>query len=100
MAFTPKLMYKGRPLVRCKRDIYYGSQGDPFVIYMRVLTTKEEAGVQVADRIQITLLSTDTSKSPTERIQQQSVKNGLWSALEIGTIWLERSKPAPKGSRR
>lgn len=99
MAFTPKLMYKGRPLVRCKKDIYYGSLADPYVIYMRVLTTKEEAGAQVADRIQITLLSTDTSKSPTERMKQQSVKNGLWSALELGTIWLEKSNPAPGAAR-
>lgn len=100
MAFTPKLMYKGRPLVRCKKDIYYGSQGDPYVIYMRVLTTKEEAGAQVADRIQVVLLSTDTSKSPTERMEKQSVKNGLWNALEVGTIWLEKANPAPKSARR
>ena len=25
MAYTPKLTYKGRPLVRCGNDIYYGS---------------------------------------------------------------------------
>ena len=48
MAFTPKLTYKGRPLVRCKNDIYYGSLSDPYVIFMQVLTSKEENGVQVA----------------------------------------------------
>ena len=63
MAFTPKLTYKGRPLVRCKNDIYYGSLSDPYVIFMQVLTSKEENGVQVADRIHVTLLSTDTTKS-------------------------------------
>ena len=78
MAFTPKLTYKGRPLVRCKNDIYYGSLSDPYVIFMQVLTSKEENGVQVADR-------------PIERMKKQSDKNGLWSALEIGTIWLEKS---------
>ena len=91
MAFTPKLTYKGRPLVRCKNDIYYGSLSDPYVIFMQVLTSKEENGVQVADRIHVTLLSTDTTKSPIERMKKQSDKNGLWSALEIGTIWLEKS---------
>ena len=29
MAYTPKLTYKGRPLVRCGNDIYYGSMSDP-----------------------------------------------------------------------
>jgi|GEM_PF-4351217 len=48
MAFTPKLKYKGRPLVRCKNEIYYGNFSDPFVIYMQVLTTKEDHGVQTA----------------------------------------------------
>ena len=50
--------------MRCKNDIYYGSLSDPYVIFMQVLTSKEENGVQVADRIHVTLLSTDTTKAP------------------------------------
>lgn len=91
MAFTPKLTYKGRPLVRSKNDIYYGNLGDPYVIFMQILTTKEENGVQMADRIHVTLLSTDTTKSPIERMVKQSDKNGLYNALDIGVIWLERA---------
>ncbi len=41
MAFTPSLTYKGRPLVRCGNDIYYGSMHDPYVVYLQVLTTKK-----------------------------------------------------------
>ncbi len=100
MAFTPKLTYKGRPLVRCDKDIYYGSLSDPYVIFMQVLTTKEENNMQVVDRVHVTLLSTDTTKSPIERMKKQSEKRGLWSALEIGTIWLEKeeqsAQKAPK----
>lgn len=91
MAFTPKLTYKGKPLVRCKNDIYYGNLADPYVIFMQVLTSNEENGVRVADRIHVTLLSTDTTKSPIERMARQSDKYGLWSALEIGSIWLEKA---------
>ncbi|WP_367925764.1 hypothetical protein [uncultured Ruthenibacterium sp.] len=91
MAFTPKLTYKGKPLVRCKNDIYYGNLADPYVIFMQVLTSKEENGVRIADRIHVTLLSTDTTKSPIERMARQSDKYGLWSALEIGSIWLEKA---------
>ena len=91
MAFTPKLTYTGKPLVRCKNDIYYGNLADPYVIFMQVLTSKEENGVRVADRIHVTLLSTDTTKSPIERMARQSDKYGLWSALEIGSIWLEKA---------
>src|SRR5699024_5079512 len=48
MAYTPKLTYKGRPLVRCGNDIYYGSLKEPYVVYLQVLTTKKEKGVDVA----------------------------------------------------
>ena len=44
MAYTPKLTYKGRPLVRCGNDIYYGSLKEPYVVYLQVLTTKKEIG--------------------------------------------------------
>ncbi|MEG2842618.1 MAG: hypothetical protein RR900_03960, partial [Ruthenibacterium sp.] len=80
-----------RPLVRSKNDIYYGNLADPYVIFMQVLTTKEENGAQIADRIHVTLLSTDTTKSPIERMVKQSDKTGLWPALEFSTIWLERA---------
>lgn len=91
MEFTPKLTYKGRPLVRSKNEIYYGNLTDPYVIFMQILTTKEENGVQVADRVHVVLMSTDASKPLPERVVRQSAKNGLYSALDIGNIWLERA---------
>jgi hypothetical protein len=53
MAFTPSLTYKGRPLVRCGNDIYYGSMHDPYVVYLQVLTTKKEGNADVADKVHI-----------------------------------------------
>ena len=91
MEFTPKLTYKGRPLVRSKNEIYYGNLTDPYVIFMQILTTKEENGVQVADKVYVVLMSTDASKPLPERVVRQSAKNGLYSALDIGNIWLERA---------
>ena len=72
MAYTPKLTYKGRPLVRCGNDIYYGSMKEPFVVYLQVLSTKKENGVDVADKVHIVLLSTDESKPLPERIARQA----------------------------
>ncbi len=91
MPFTPELMYKGRPLVRSKNDIYYGDLSEPYVIFMQILTTKEENGKTVPNRVHVTLLSTDTSLSPIERMVKQSDKVGLYNALDIGAIWLERA---------
>ncbi len=88
MAFNPKLTYKGRPLVRCGRDIYYGNPTDPYIIYLQVLNTKEEHNVKVADKVHIVLLSTDTSKTLPERIVRQANKAGLFTALAFGDIML------------
>ena len=88
MAFTPKLTYKGRPLVRCGKDIYYGSPSDPYIVYLQVLNTKEDKGVQIADKVHIVLLTTDTSKPLPERIVRQANKAGLFTALAFGDIML------------
>lgn len=89
MAYTPKLTYKGRPLVRCGNDIYYGSMTDPYIIYMQVLSNKQENGVEVADKVHIVLLSTDDSKPLPERIVRQANKVGLYNALSFGDIMLQ-----------
>ena len=90
MAFTPKLTYKGKPLVRCGNEIYYGSLADPYVIFMQILTTRKEDGDDMVDKIHVMLMSTDSSKPLSERVIRQSSKTGLYTALEIGNMWLER----------
>lgn len=88
MAFSPKLTYKGRPLVRCGNDIYYGNMTDPYIVYLQILNTRKENGVDVADKVHIILLSTDDSKTLPERIVRQANKAGLFNALSFGDIML------------
>ena len=57
MPFTPKLTYKGKPLVRKDNELYYGRMTDPYVLRMQIQTTK----------------------------------NGLYNALDIGSIWLQKA---------
>ena len=89
MAYTPKLTYKGRPLVRCGNDIYYGSLKDPYVLYLQVLTTRTEKDVDVAATVHLVLLSTDESKPLPERIVRQANRVGLFNALSFGDIMLQ-----------
>ena len=49
MAFTPKLTYKGKPLVRKDNELYYGNMTDPYVLYLQITTTKPVGDQQVAD---------------------------------------------------
>ena len=91
MPFTPHLTYKGKPLVRKDNELYYGRMTDPYVLYLQVLTTKKENGQDVADKIHLMLLSTDLTKPPQERVMRRTTKNGLYTALDIGGIWLEKA---------
>ena len=88
---TPFLMYKGRPLVRSGNVLYYGSMAEKYVIMMQILTTKDANDMKMAEKIQIQLLSTDESLRMKDRIIKKSEKVGLYNAMDIGSIWLERA---------
>lgn len=75
------LMYKGKPLVREKNVIVYGDMEDKFYLFLMILTEKDS----MPDSILIQVLGTDG------KIVKQGQKNGLYNALELGTIWLERA---------
>ena len=41
MAEEKFLEYKGRPLVRAGKQIYYGSLNDPYVVYLTIKNSNE-----------------------------------------------------------
>lgn len=85
------LMYKDKPLVRKGNTIYYGNMSDKFVIMFQILSTKDLDGLSVADRVSVQLINTDPNVRPHDRIAQKTEKKGLYSAMDIGKIWLERA---------
>jgi len=88
---SPFWLYKGHPLVRCGDTIYYGSLADPFVVMLKIATTKEVKGLQVADKVNVWLMNTDPDLNPMECIQQRCERRGLYNAIDIASIWLERA---------
>lgn len=91
MADKPFLQYRGKPLVRRGNTLYYGMMNEPFVVMLQILSTKENNGVTVADKVSVQLISTDETMRPKDRIAKRSEKNSLYDALDIGAIWLERA---------
>ena len=85
------LMYKDKPLVRKGNTLYYGSMSDAFVLMLQILSTKEVNGVQVADKVSVQLINTDPNVRPHDRIAHKTEKKGLFAAMDIGRIWLERA---------
>ena len=85
------LMYKGKPLVRNGDTIYYGNMSDDFVIMMRIASKKEFEGYDLASKVKVQLLSTDPDASAKERIVKTSEKKGLFAAMDIAEVWLDRA---------
>lgn len=91
------LMYKGKPLVRNGNIIYYGYMDEPYVAILQIMTTKELQGEEVADKVNVQLFRTDpTITKLKDKIIKKTERIGLYSALEIGSIWLERELKAAK----
>ncbi len=86
------LEYKGKPLVRCGKTIYYGNMSDPYVICLNIINEDESIDdLKVSGKVAIQLLDTDENVSPKEKIVKKSEKVGLFNALDLGAVWLERA---------
>ena len=90
------LMYKGIPLMRKDNIIYYGSMADSHIVMLQVLDSKPVNGLNVATRVSVQLLSNDPNLRSRERIVKKSEKEGLYTALDVGCVWLERALNSAK----
>jgi len=82
---TEYTSYCGKPLVKNGNIICYGNPGKKAVLVLTVLTTKDFHGKEIPDMIFVQVQSTETGE-----ILKQSEKFGLYDALDIGKVWLER----------
>lgn len=85
------LMYKGRPLMRKDNMIYYGSMADSHIVMMQVLETKKMNDMDIATRVSVQLQLTDPTVRSRDRIVKKSEKDGFYTALDLGCVWLERA---------
>ena len=83
--------YKGRPLVRCGDEIYYGNMEEPYVIRMEIKSKKTVNGNEIADKVTVQLMATDPYLSPRKALVKSSEKSGLFLAMDIADIWLGRA---------
>ena len=91
MADEKVLMYKGHPLMRKDNLIYYGSMADPYSVMLQVLETKKVGDTDFATRVSVQLQLTDPAARSRDRVVKKSEKDGLYTALDVGCVWLERA---------
>ena len=85
------LEYKGHPLMRKENIIYYGSMSDSHIIMMQILETKKVGDLDVASKVSVQLQLTDASIKSRDRIVKRAEKDGLYPAMDVAVVWLDRA---------
>ncbi|MGN1015353.1 MAG: hypothetical protein ACI4PM_08355 [Butyricicoccus sp.] len=88
------LEYKGHPLMRHDSILYYGSMSDRYIIMLQILETQTIKDLEVATRVSVQLQQTSPSVRPKDRIVKKAEKKGLYDALDIAVVWLNRALSA------
>ena len=91
MAEQTGLMYKGHPLMRKDNMIYYGSMADKYIVIMQILESKDFQDMRLATKVSVQLQLTDQTIRSKDRIVKKSEKDGFYTALDVGCVWLERA---------
>ncbi len=85
------LMYKGHPLMRKDNMVYYGSMADKYIVIMQILESKDFQDMSLATKVSVQLQLTDQTVRSKDRIIKKSEKDGFYTALDVGCVWLERA---------
>ena len=84
------LTYKGRPLVRCGNEKYYGSMSDKYIVFIREIATKKVNDVDVGSKFEIQLRFTDPDIKGKGKIVKSIERASFADSLELAEAWLNR----------
>ena len=91
MAENNVLMYKGHPLMRKDNLVYYGSMADKYIVMLQILESSNVSDLSVATKVSGQLQLTDPGIKSRDRVVKKSEKDGFYTALDLGCVWLERA---------
>lgn len=80
------MMYQGKPLIRQDNAYVWGDMNDKAVLFLVVLNNRTVNGQEIPGDILIQVLSTGEK----HECLKQGQKNGLFNALDLGTVWLKK----------
>ena len=85
------LVYKGHPLRRKDNLVYYGSMAEKYIVMLQILNTKKVSDLDVATKVAVQLQLTDPDLKSRDRVVKKSEKEDLFSAIDLGSTWLDRA---------
>ena len=80
------LTYKGKPLMRKGKQIYYGNPDDKYRVYLEVEDDTELLGLKIATNVSVQLQTNDIPGK--EKVIKEAERDGLYAALDLGEFWL------------
>ena len=64
---------------------------DTHVVQLDIKSKNESDGMELADEVKVQLILTDPEVELSKKIVKSSKKKGLFMALDIADVWLERA---------
>jgi hypothetical protein len=95
------LNYKGRCLVRCKDDFFYGNVLEPKIAFLHI-DSRSENNFKTPNKVSVGLVGTiAASRGSIFKPFKFSVKDSFFAALDLASAWLERqSSSNQKNSKK
>lgn len=84
------LMYKGKPLIRKDNVLYYGFMDEKYIAVLQIMESRNENGLDIPTKVIVTIQYTSDKMKPKDKIIKTSEKPGLYAAMDIASIWLDR----------
>lgn len=91
MAESKYFTYKGFPLVRKGKELYYGSMSNDTIARLQILSSHKVNELEVADKIRVQLSLTAPDVDASKMIVKNCERGGLYEALDVAYVWLTRS---------
>ena len=67
---------------------------DKYIVMLQILETSNVSDLSVATKVSVQLQLTDPAVKSRDRIVKKSEKDGFYTALDLGCVWLERALSA------
>lgn len=87
---TEILNYKGRNLVRCKDDLFYGNVSESKITFLHI-DSRNQDNFQTPNKVSVGLVGTlAASRGNIFKPFKFSIKDSLFEALDLACAWLDR----------
>ena len=84
------LRYRGKPLARCGNVLYLGDLNASHFVMMQIISTEKVEDMDVPQKVAVQLIANNPDLSPKDRVLKRAMKDGLYGAMDIGSVWLSQ----------